>query len=78
MVDDIRTGILELSFGAIFGGSNGKVSSCNAGDLDLIPGSRRALKKEMATESSILTWRIPHTEEPGRLQSMQFQRVRHN
>ena len=28
------------------------------------------LEKEMATHSSIITWRIPRTEEPGRLQSM--------
>ena len=34
------------------------------------------LEKEMATHSSILAWRIPWTEEPGRLQSMGLQRVR--
>ena len=33
------------------------------------------LEKEMATHSSILAWRIPWTEEPGRLQSMRLQRV---
>ena len=32
----------------------------------------------MATHSSILAWRIPWTEEPGRLQSMGSQRVRHD
>ena len=31
----------------------------------------------MATHSSILAWKIPWTEEPGRLQSMELQRVRH-
>ena len=36
------------------------------------------LEKEMATHSSILAWRIPWTEEPGRLQSMGLQRVRHD
>ena len=36
------------------------------------------LEKEMATHSSIPAWRIPGTEEPGRLQSMGSQRVRHN
>ena len=36
------------------------------------------LEKEMATHSSILAWRIPRTEEPGRLQSMGSQRVRHD
>ena len=34
------------------------------------------LEKEMATHSSILAWKIPWTEEPGRLQSMGSQRVR--
>ena len=36
------------------------------------------LEKEMATHSSTLAWRIPRTEEPGRLQSMGSQRVRHD
>ncbi len=36
------------------------------------------LEKEMATHSSILAWRIPWTEEPGGLQSMESQRAEHN
>ena len=36
------------------------------------------LEKEMATHSSILAWRLPWTEEPRRLQSMELQRVGHN
>ena len=36
------------------------------------------LEKGMATHSSILHWRIPWTEEPGRLQFMELQRVRHD
>ena len=36
------------------------------------------IEKEMATYSSILAWRIPWTEGPGRLQSMESQRVRHD
>ena len=36
------------------------------------------LEKEMATHSSIPAWRIPGTEEPGRLQSMGSQRVGHD
>ena len=36
------------------------------------------LEKEMATHSSILAWRIPWMEEPGRLQSAGLQRVGHN
>ena len=52
--------------------------SANAGDLGLILGLRRSLEKEMATHSSILTWEIPWTEEPGGLQSMGSQKVRHD
>ena len=37
-----------------------------------------ALEKEMTTHSSILAWQIPWTKEPGRLQSMGSQRVRHD
>ena len=37
-----------------------------------------ALEKEMATHSSVLAWRIPWTEKPGRLQSMGSRRVRHD
>ena len=36
------------------------------------------LEKEMATHSSILAWEIPGAEEPGELQSLGSQRVRHN
>ena len=36
------------------------------------------LKKEIATHSSILAWKIPWTQEPGGLQSMGSQRVRHD
>ena len=41
-------------------------------------GREDALEKEMATHSSTLAWKIPWTEEPGGLQSMGLQRVRHN
>ena len=40
-------------------------------------GQEDPLKKGMATHSSILAWRIPWAEEPGRLQSMELQRVGH-
>ena len=36
------------------------------------------LEEEMATYSSILAWKIPWTEEAGKLQSMELQRVRHD
>ena len=41
-------------------------------------GQEDLLEKEMATHSSILAWKIPWTEEPGRLQSMGLQRVGHD
>ena len=42
------------------------------------PGQEDALEEGMATHSSVLAWRIPGTEEPGGLQSMGSQRVRHD
>ena len=41
-------------------------------------GEEDLLEKGMATHSSILAWRIPWMEEPGRLQSMRSQRVGHD
>ena len=50
-------------------------SACSAGDPDSIPGWEDPLEKEMASHSSILAWRIPCTEEPGRLQSVGSQEL---
>ena len=47
-------------------------------DTQVLLGQKDSLEKEMATHSSILAWRIPWTEEPGRLQSMGLQRIGHN
>ena len=41
-------------------------------------GREDLLEKEMATYSSIVAWKIPWREEPGRLQSMGLQRVGHD
>ena len=41
-------------------------------------GQEDLLEEEVATHSSILSWEIPWTEEPGGLQSMGSQRFRHN
>ena len=41
-------------------------------------GREDPLEKEMAIHSSIIAWKIPWTEEPGRLQSMGLQRVGHD
>ena len=54
--------------------SDGKESACNTGDL----GWEDSLEKQMATHSNILTWRIPWTEEPGRLQSVESQKTGHD
>ena len=46
------------------------VQNSSAGDVGSIPGSGRFPGEGMATHSSILTWEIPRTEKPGRLQSV--------
>ena len=53
----------------------------NAGDIrdmDSIPGLGISLEKVMETHSSILSWRIPKTEEPRQLQFIGSQRVGHD
>ena len=65
-------------FIALIDRASGKESSCSAGDLGSIPGSERSPGEGMATYSSILAWRSLWTEEPGKVQSMGSQRVRHN
>ena len=53
----------------------------NAGDIEMQVqslGQEDPLEKGMATHSSVLAWRIPWTEQPGRLQSIGLQRVRHD
>ena len=52
---------------------NPPASAEDTGDMGLIPGREDPLEEEMATHSSFLTWKIPWTEEPGRLQSMGWQ-----
>ena len=49
--------------------------SVNSGYADQSLGWQDPLENEMATHSSILAWKIPWTEESGRLQSMGFRRV---
>ena len=55
------------------GGSDGKASAYNAGDLGLIPGLGRSPGEGNGNPSSILAWKIPWTEEPGGLQSLGLQ-----
>ena len=47
-------------------------------DVGLILGQEGPLEEEMATHSILLAWIIPWTEEPGGVQSMGSQRVRHD
>ena len=57
-----------------------KKSACSAGNPGSIPEGGRSPEEGNGnpTPSSILAWKIPWTEEPGGLQSMGLQRVRHN
>ena len=56
-------------------GSDFKEFACDAGDLGSVPGLGKSLEEGMATHSSILAWKTPWREEPGRLQSMGLQSV---
>ena len=56
------------------GDSDGKDFACNVRDWCSVPGSRRS-PGEGNTHSSILSWRVPWAEVPGKLQSMGLQRV---
>ena len=53
-------------------------STCSSALVILLLISSSVLEKKMAPDSSILAWRIPGTEEPGRLPSMGSHRVGHN
>ena len=59
------------------GHSDGKESACNARDQLQSLDWEDSLEKRMASDSIILAWRIPWTEEPGELQHMESQRVKH-
>ena len=50
----------------------------NVRDVGAFPGQEDPLEEGMATHSSILAWRIPWTEEPGRLQSTGSQKTGHS
>ena len=54
-----RRGDVRVQHRESTGGSEGKESICNVGDLGSIPGLGRSLEEGMATHSSILAWRIP-------------------
>jgi len=60
------------------GGSVIKNPPANARNMGSILSWEDPLEEKMATHSNILVWRVPWTEEPGRLQSMGLKRVGHN
>ena len=57
---------------------NPPANAGDIGDIGLILEQKDPPEEEMATHFSILAWRIPWTEEPGGLESMGSQRVRHD
>ena len=57
------------------GGPDGEESACNSGDWVQSPGQEEPLEEGVVTQSSILAWRFPWTEEAGGLQSRGSQRV---
>ena len=62
-------------------GSSGKEYACNVGDTEMhvqFLGWEYPLEEKMATQSSILAWKIPWTEDPGGRQSTGSQRVKHS
>ena len=75
LVDFLMMAILTWDFPC---SSVSKESACSAKDPISIPGLGRSPGEEMATHSSILAWKISWTKEPGGLQFMVSQRVRHD
>ena len=76
----LRIGMLYMG-GSSGGWLSSKESACSAGDtgdLGLIPGLGRSLGEGLAAHPYIPAWRIPWTEEDGRLQSIGLQRAGHN
>ena len=78
MLSCLKSLVVPIVFGSFPGGSVVKSMPANAGDVGSIPGSGRSPEEEMANPSSILAWKIPWTEEPGRLQSTGSRRVGHD
>ena len=75
----IKAGLLNsLGFP---GGVSGKEPACQCRRRNKTQvrslGPKDPLEEDVATETSILAWRLPRTEESGRLQSIESQRVRH-
>ena len=84
---DVKPGVTNISL-SIFregqakagfpGGSDAKASAWNVGDQGSIPGSGRSSGEGNGNPPQYSSWKIPWTEEHGRLQSMGSQRVGHD
>ena len=68
----------KISVSHFLRGSNGKESACSAGDQGLIPGSGRSPGEGNDNPLWYFVWRSLWTEEPGGIQSMEWQRVGHD
>ena len=69
--------VLNLGFAGSSVVKNLPDNARGAGDTGSILGQEGPLEEEMASHSSTLVWKIPWIEEPGGLQSIGLQRVRH-
>ena len=70
--------VISLGFRGVTVIKNLPASEGDEGDKSLIPGSERFPGGGSGNPLSILAWRIPWTEEPGSLQSMELKRVGHD
>ena len=80
--------VFQILYNFILTNSNLELASLVAQMAKCLPATQKTrvrslgwedpLEKEMATHSSTLAWKIPWTKEPGSLQSMASQRVRHD
>ena len=70
--------LVPLFLYGFLGGSDNEESACSAGDPDSIPGSGRFPGEGKGNPLRYSAWRIPWTKEPGGLQSIGSQRVRHD
>ena len=67
-----------MNLGDLPGGSDAKASVYNVGGQVQALGWEDPLEKEIGIHPSTIAWKIPWTEEPGKLQSMGSQRVGHD
>ena len=78
MTEHVYVYMLIYNYWASSSDSDSKESACNEGTPVQSLSQEDPLEKGMATHSSILSWRIPWTWEPGSLQSIESQRVGHD